>query len=358
MRVRRPGRVPQALGPGIGFHQGDLRLAAPGQAQVVQRLDINREDAAGGAVLRGHVGDGGAVGQRQVLQAIAVELDELADHAQPAQHLGDGQHQIGGGGALGQAAAELEADHLRDQHRGGLAEHGRLGLDAAHAPAEHADAVDHGGVRVGAEHGVREGPAGAVDLALHHHPGQVLQVHLVHDAGIGWHHLEVLERLLAPAQEAVALAVALELDAAVEVQRVGAAEHVHLHRVVDHQFRGDQRIDLLGAPTQPGDRVAHRRQVHHAGHAGEILQHHPCRHEGDLGVRFGLRVPGGHGLDVLWADRLPPILVAEQVLQQDLHRVGQVRDVEALAQPGQAAVRVGLVADGELAAGGERIAHG
>ena len=38
-------------------------------------------------------------------------------------------------------------------HRG-LAQHGRLGLDAADAPADDAEAVDHGGVRVGAEHGV------------------------------------------------------------------------------------------------------------------------------------------------------------------------------------------------------------
>src|SRR5690348_18486883 len=37
-----------------------------------------------------------------------------------------------------------------DQHGDGLAEHGRLGLDAAHAPAQHAQAVLHGGVRVGA----------------------------------------------------------------------------------------------------------------------------------------------------------------------------------------------------------------
>jgi hypothetical protein len=52
-----------------------------------------------------------------VLQAVAEELDELADHAVLAQHLGDGQHQVGGGGALGQLAGQLEADHLRDQHR-------------------------------------------------------------------------------------------------------------------------------------------------------------------------------------------------------------------------------------------------
>ena len=46
---------------------------------------------------------------------------------------------------------ELEADDLRDEHRDRLAEHRRLGLDPADAPAEHAQAVDHRRVRVGAD---------------------------------------------------------------------------------------------------------------------------------------------------------------------------------------------------------------
>jgi hypothetical protein len=62
----------------------------------------------------------------------------------------------------------------------------------------------------------------AIAVALHHHARQVLQVHLVHDAGVRRHHLEVVEGLLAPAQEAVAFRVALEFDLAVEVQRFGA----------------------------------------------------------------------------------------------------------------------------------------
>ena len=87
----------------------------------------------------------------------AVELDELADDAVLAQHLGDREHQVGRGGALGQLAGELEADDARDQHRHRLAEHRGLGLDAADAPAEHAEAVDHRGVRVGADAGVGVG---------------------------------------------------------------------------------------------------------------------------------------------------------------------------------------------------------
>ena len=65
------------------------------------------------------------------------------------------------------------------------------------------------------------------------------------DAGAGRHDAEIVECVLAPAQELVALAVALELDVDVLLQRVGAAGDIHHHRMVDHQIDRDQRIDLL-----------------------------------------------------------------------------------------------------------------
>ena len=42
--------------------------------------------------------------------------------------------------------------------------------------------------------------------------------------------------------------------------------------------------------------------VDHAGHTSEVLQDHARRHEGDFGVRFGRRIPAGHGFDVVLAD--------------------------------------------------------
>ena len=113
------------------------------------------------------------------------ELDEHADDAALAQHLGDGEHEVGGGGALGQLAGELEAEHLRDQHRHRLAEHRRLGLDAADAPAEHAEAVDHRRVRVGPDERVGVGLQRALVRGLvgrEHDARQVLEVDLVDDA--------------------------------------------------------------------------------------------------------------------------------------------------------------------------------
>ena len=48
--------------------------------------------------------------------------------------------------------------------------------------------------------------------------------------------------------------------------------------------------------------------------------------ERDLVAGLGLGVPVGERLDVLRADRLP-VLVAQQVLEQDLQRERQPRDV-------------------------------
>ena len=148
----------------------------------------------------------------------AVELDELPDHAVAAEHLGDGEDEVGGGGALGQLAVQPEADDAREQHRQGLAEHDGLGLDAADPPAQHAEAVDHRGVGVGAQAHVREGPA----LLGLDHAGQVLDVDLVHDPGAGRDDREVVAGLLPPLEEPVALSVAavLDLDVAGEGVRV------------------------------------------------------------------------------------------------------------------------------------------
>ena len=44
-------------------------LGAAGAAEVVDRFVVDREEAHGGAVFGGHVGDGGAVGQAESASA-------------------------------------------------------------------------------------------------------------------------------------------------------------------------------------------------------------------------------------------------------------------------------------------------
>ena len=118
----------------------------------------------------------------------------------------------------------FEADDFGHQHVERLAEHDGFGLDAADAPADDAQAVDHRGVAVGADERVGKRDGAFVVVADEHDLGQVFEIHLMHDARRRRDDAEIVERLLPPAQELVALAVALEFEFDVEVERVGAGE--------------------------------------------------------------------------------------------------------------------------------------
>ena len=89
-----------------------------------------------------------------------------------------------------------------------MPKHARFGFDAAHAPAHDADAVDHGGVRVGAHEGVRVEHA----VFFEDEFGEVLEIDLVDDADGGRDDAKGLEGLHAPLEEFVAFAVAFEFE--------------------------------------------------------------------------------------------------------------------------------------------------
>ncbi len=317
---------PHPLGFRIRFDQRNLLRGPARELEIADRFLIDRKDGAGRAEFRRHVGDGCAIGERQSLQAVAEELDEFIDDSFFAQYLGHGEHEVGGGRARRQAAGELEADHLGNEHGDRLAEHGGLGLDAADAPSEHAQTVDHGGMRVGSDQRVGECARHTARVLRENHSRQSLEVHLMHDAGVRRHHLEIAERRLTPAQEHVALAVALELDLVVALERIRAAVFIDLHRVVDDELRRGERIHALRIAAELDDGLAHRREIDDARHAGEVLHDDPSRREGDLVMRRRLRIPGEDRLDVA-ALHVNPVLEAQQILEEDLQRKRQAVDV-------------------------------
>ena len=137
----------------------------------------------------------------------------------------------------------------------------------------------------------------------------------MHDASIRRHHAEILKRRLAPTQQDVTLAIALEFEQRVDSECFRTAVGVHLHGVVDDQVGGQQRIGALGIRAHGGQRVAHGGQIHHAGHAREILQKHPRGHEADL-FGSGPARAAGDIFDIGGADAAA-ILLTEQVFQQD-----------------------------------------
>ncbi len=112
------------------------------------------------------------------------------------------------------------------------------------------------------------------------------------------HHGEVVERALTPAQERVALLVALELALGVEAESVARAEGVDLHRVVDYQLSRHERVDLRRVAAHPRHCVAHRGKVHDGGDTGEVLHQYTGRREGNLLAWLRIGVPRRQCLDV------------------------------------------------------------
>jgi len=227
-----------------------------------------------------------------------------------------------------------------------LAEHRGLGLDAAHAPAQHGQAIDHRGMAIGADQRVGIGDRLLAFLPGPHDLGQVLEIDLVADAGAGRNDAEIVEGLGAPAQETVALDVALIFELHIGAEGRIVAEIVDDHRMVDHQIDGNQRIDLRGVAAQFLHGVAHGGQIDHGGHAGEILHQHAGRAEIDLVGRFALVLqPRGEGGDIFFFHRFA-VFVAHQVLEQHTQCKRQAREVTDFLLDGrQAEIDVVLAAD-------------
>ena len=146
----------QPLGAVIILVKAAVRLAAARGPEIIHALGIDREKAHGRAVFGRHVRDRGAIHDWQCRRARSVKLDELADHFCLAQHLCVGEREVGGGDAFAQFAGQMDSDHVRREKINRLTEHACFGLDAADAPTHDPQAIDHGGVGIGAHQRVRE----------------------------------------------------------------------------------------------------------------------------------------------------------------------------------------------------------
>ena len=102
-----------------------------------------------------------------------------------------------------------------------------------------------------------------------------------------------------------------------------------------------------GSPPFSADRVAHGRQVDDGGYPGEVLHENPGGQERDLtavvaGADAPARPPcqGGH---VVVGDP-HAVVVAQQVLEQDLERIGQAADAELVLEGAEALDLIALAA--------------
>ena len=232
-----------------------------GQAQIRERFIVDREEGRGRAELGRHVGDRGPVGQGQPRQSVAGELDKRADNAVRAEHLGHHQDEVRSRGPFRQRAREADADDLRHRLVQRLAEQHGFGLDSADAVAQDTESVDHRGVRIGPNERVRERDFATTIwvAAARHHGRQVLEIHLVDDAGSGRNDSEIVEGGLGPAQQLIALAVPFVLPPDVEGEGIRGAVVIDLDRMVDDQIRRHQRVDPGRVAAEGGHCVAHGR---------------------------------------------------------------------------------------------------
>ena len=318
--------VPEALLLAVLLDGVDVLLGPAGQAEVLDRLPVHGAEPGGGAVLGAHVGQRGAVGQVQVPVPLAVVLHELADDALLPEHVDHGQHEVGGVYALPELPGQLEPDHVGQLHVAGLADHGGLGLDPADAPSEDAESVDLGGVGVRSEAGVRICDLNAVRFLDVHEGGQVLQVDLVADPVSRGHGAEVLQALLGPLEQGVALLVPLEVQLLVELLGVVPPGVVRVDGVVDDEVHGHQGVDELGVLAHGGHGGPHAGQVRDDGSAGQVLQQDPGGDPRDVLVRVLDGVPGCGGDDVVVGDG-GSVALPEHALDEDLDGVGDLGEV-------------------------------
>jgi hypothetical protein len=138
------------------------------------------------------------------------------------------------------------------------------------------------------------------------------------DAGVGRNNFEIAERFCAPAKECVALDVALKFEFGVQAKSVTGAEIVHLDGVIDHEFRGEERIDALGIAAHFLNSFAHGGKVHNRGNAGEILQKNARGHESNFFLR-AVGSPFGKRGNVVFADEAS-VFTADEIFEEDAQR--------------------------------------
>ena len=122
--------------------------------------------------------------------------------------------------------------------------------------------------------------------------------------------------------------------------------------MVDHQFGGEQGIDFFRIAAQLAHGLAHGREVHHGGDAGEILQQHARGHERDFffgGARCARGIPARQRVDV-FVENEPAVFVAQQIFEEDFQGKGQARDVadSGAFERGEAVNFEGAAADVEF----------
>ena len=166
---------------------------------------------------------------------------------------------------------------------------------------------------VHAEQAVRKQQCRGATRFRPNHAGQIFQIDLMANPHAGRQDAQILERLLTPFEETVALLVAGEFVRHILPQRVRHARNIDHDRMVDDEVERHRRIDRPWIAAEPHHRVAHRGQIRQQRHAGRIRHHHASRMKVDL-----VPAPAGVGPGAQREDIVPghgdAILMPQQIL--------------------------------------------
>ena len=241
--------------------------------QVAAAFFIDGEEAHRGAVFRSHVGDRRAVGEGEADSTCSVELNELTNDLGFAKHFGDGEDEVRCGDAWLERTGEVDTDHIGGEEVNRLSQHPGFGFNPANAPADDSKTIDHRGVGVGSNEGIRveEAIIGGKNTLC-----EVFEVYLVDDTNAWWNDAKCVKGLHPPLHELVALCVALEFDFHVAAECFGPLGDIDLYGVVYNEVNRYERLDDASIFTKLVDSAAHRSHVHEEGNAGKVLQDNAC----------------------------------------------------------------------------------
>ena len=216
--------------------------------------------------------------------------------------------------------AHADHDRLRQEHR--LAEHRRFGLDAADPPAEHAEAVDHRRVRVGADERVGERDARRASDTTCPRCSRFTWWQMPAPGGTT---RRPSNACWAQRRRRVALGVAPYSNSMLRSYASRGRGTGRPARSGRSRGRpGSTARSPIGSPPARCDGAAHRREVDDGGHAGEVLHQDPAGHERDVARRR--RASAASARDVVVAD-VARSGAAQQVLEQDQDGLRQQGEV-------------------------------
>ena len=127
-------------------------------------------------------------------------------------------------------------------------------------------------------------------------------------------------------------------------KRLGGAGEIDLHGVIDDEIHRHERLDDFRIAAESLHRAAHRGEIDHQRHAGEILENDPRDDERNFLVRRRLRVPVRERLDIFAAD-LFAVAISQHRFEHDPDADRQPRDLARCPVPRARAGNGGILRD-------------